>query len=58
MNPAKLPLRSRLAASMGRLPTPERALRLARLLIPLSLLTGLLAEPLLRWLLRALGAGA
>ena len=34
------------------LPEPARALRLARLLIPLSLLAGLAAEPVLRWLLR------
>jgi hypothetical protein len=33
------------------LPEPVRALRLARLLIPLSLFVGLAAEPFLRWLL-------
>lgn len=33
------------------LPEPKRALRLARLLIPLSLFVGGAAEPVLRWLL-------
>ena len=32
-------------------PSPARSLRLARLFIPLCLFTGLVAEPLLRWLL-------
>ena len=38
------------------LPEPARALRLARLLIPLCILVGLTAEPLLRWLVPILSA--
>lgn len=52
------PLSRRLETLAGRLPEPPRALRLARLLIPLCLTIGLLAEPVLRWFLRVIGAGA
>ena len=38
------------------MPEPARALRLARLLIPLCILTGLVTEPLLQWLIPALSA--
>ncbi len=39
-------------ATLARLvPEPTRALRLARLLIPISLFVGGAAEPVLRWLL-------
>lgn len=38
------------------LPEPARALRLARLLIPLCVFTGLVTEPLLRWLIPVLSA--
>jgi hypothetical protein len=33
------------------LPAPSRALHLARLLIPLSIFTGIVLEPLYRWVL-------
>lgn len=51
-------LRARLAELAAQLPDPARALRLARYLIPLSIVTGLVTEPLLRWFLRLIGAGA
>lgn len=54
----KTPLPRRLHALLGRLPEPPRALRLARLLIPLCIAVGLIAEPALRWFLRSIGAGA
>ena len=38
------------------MPEPARALRLARILIPLCILTGLVTEPLLHWLIPALSA--
>lgn len=38
------------------LPEPARALRLARLLIPLSLFVGITAEPVIRWLIPVLSA--
>ncbi len=40
-----------LARFEAALPEPERALRLARWLIPACLVVGLVAEPLLLWLL-------
>lgn len=38
------------------LPEPARALRLARLLIPLCLFAGIVLEPLYHWTLTRLGA--
>lgn len=38
------------------LPEPARALRLARLLIPLCIFVGLTAEPILEWLIPVLSA--
>ena len=47
-------LRSAFPSLARHLPEPLRALRLARLLIPLSIFFGLAAEPALRWFLRSL----
>jgi|GEM_PF-4281221 hypothetical protein len=43
-------------ALIRQLPEPARALRIARLLIPLCILGGLLAEPFLHWLVPILSA--
>ncbi len=51
-------LRPVLADLARQFPEPPRALRLARMLIPLAIITGLAVEPMLRWLLRNIGAGA
>ena len=62
MNPDFLSRRPALRALLdelsAQLPDPARALRLARFLIPVCIVTGLVTEPLLRWVLRLIGAGA
>ncbi|MBC8012439.1 MAG: hypothetical protein H7067_20340 [Burkholderiales bacterium] len=49
--PQHAALRVRFDRLVARLPEPAQALRLARLLIPLCLVVGLLAAPVARWLL-------
>lgn len=45
-----------LATLKSRLPEPARALRLGRLCIPLCIVVGLTAEPVLQWLVSFLSA--
>ena len=52
----KTPESSAFPTLRHRLPEPARMLRLGRLLIPLCILVGLLAEPVLHWLIPILSA--
>lgn len=49
-------LTSDFTARLRQLPEPARALRLARLMIPLCILVGLTAEPFAQWLISFLSA--
>ncbi len=49
-------LRSDLPTLARQIPEPARALRLARLLIPLCIFVGLTAEPFLQWVIPVLSA--